>query len=202
MTWEELIDKEGRRTFIITIAPLETYEGTHHEVVGAENMVDGTSEGVFIVKELTENTCEYARAQMGDLKPSSRMPVSALEVVAMMQMGQANVLQEKLRRNGKEVDRDGVVALAEIIGDRRGVPLMEDQAPAFERCLAMLGDGGYGDEELKLSVLGWKVLESPPPDVRMLIKYNPPKNGERSVRNHNSEQCHPEHDGFWRRSIK
>ncbi|GMH53091.1 hypothetical protein TL16_g01370 [Triparma laevis f. inornata] len=181
MTWEELIDEEGRRTFIIAIAPLETYEGTHHEVVGAENMVDGTSEGVFIVKELTENTCEYARAQMGDLKLSSRMPVSALEVVAMMQMGQANVLQEKLRRNGKEVDREGVVALAEIIGDRREVPLMEDQAPAFERCLAMLGDGGYGDEEWKLSVLGWKVLESPSPDVRMLIKYNPPKNGERSV---------------------
>ncbi|GMI15877.1 hypothetical protein TrLO_g12096 [Triparma laevis f. longispina] len=34
--WEELLDKEGRRTFIIAFAPLETYKGTHHEVAGAE----------------------------------------------------------------------------------------------------------------------------------------------------------------------
>ncbi|GMH76230.1 hypothetical protein TrLO_g4036 [Triparma laevis f. longispina] len=61
--WEELIDEKGRRTFIIAIAPLETYDGTHHDVSGAEHMVEATSKAAFIIKELTENTCEYTRAQ-------------------------------------------------------------------------------------------------------------------------------------------
>ncbi|GMH65896.1 hypothetical protein TrLO_g8811 [Triparma laevis f. longispina] len=74
MTWETMIDREGRRTFIIAFAPLKTYAGTHHEVAGAENMVEGTSKGVFIIKELTENTCEWTRAQQANLKFSSSMP--------------------------------------------------------------------------------------------------------------------------------
>ncbi|GMH72306.1 hypothetical protein TrLO_g5595 [Triparma laevis f. longispina] len=81
-TWEETIGRDGRHTFIIAIAPLETYEGTHHEIVGAKNMVKATTTGVFVVKELTENTCEWTRAQQGDLKFSSAMPASVSDFVA------------------------------------------------------------------------------------------------------------------------
>ncbi|GMH55111.1 hypothetical protein TrLO_g5807 [Triparma laevis f. longispina] len=41
---------------------------------GAEKMVKATTKAVFIIKELTENTCEWTRAQQGDLKFSSAMP--------------------------------------------------------------------------------------------------------------------------------
>ncbi|GMH88065.1 hypothetical protein TL16_g11048 [Triparma laevis f. inornata] len=81
-TWEMTIDEEGRSTFIIAFAPFEIYEGMHHEVIGAEKMVEATTRGVFIVKELTENTCECTRAQQGYLKFSSAMPVSALDLIA------------------------------------------------------------------------------------------------------------------------
>ncbi|GMH79638.1 hypothetical protein TL16_g08210 [Triparma laevis f. inornata] len=57
-TWEKTIDGGSRRTFIIALAPLKTYEGTHHEVAGAEKMMEATSKGMYIIKELSENTCE------------------------------------------------------------------------------------------------------------------------------------------------
>ncbi|GMH71348.1 hypothetical protein TrLO_g3864 [Triparma laevis f. longispina] len=76
-TWEVTTDREGWSTFIIAWVPLETYEGTNHEVAGAENMVKATTIGVFIIK-LTEKSCEWTRAQQADLKFSSSMPVSAL----------------------------------------------------------------------------------------------------------------------------
>ncbi|GMH72902.1 hypothetical protein TL16_g06036 [Triparma laevis f. inornata] len=154
MTWETMIDREGRRTFIIAFAPLKTYAGTHHEVAGAENMVEGTSKGVFIIKELTENTCEWTRAQQANLKFSSSMPVSALEFLTKLQMSYANEVQKKFRRNGKEVDRERVAALAGKMIERRGKLLMEDQAAA---------------------------LESTSQDVEMSMKYLPPEKGERTV---------------------
>ncbi|GMH83939.1 hypothetical protein TrST_g13115 [Triparma strigata] len=40
---------------------------------------------------------------------------------------QVDVVEEKFRRNGKEVDREGVATLAKVIKKRRGVALMEDQ---------------------------------------------------------------------------
>ena len=79
--------------------------------------------------------------------------------------------QEKFRRNGKTVDREGVAALAGAMIGRRGVPLIEDQVGVFERCTMFLGDGEQG----------WKALKSPCPDVEMKLKYFPPKKGERTI---------------------
>ncbi|GMH95050.1 hypothetical protein TL16_g13066 [Triparma laevis f. inornata] len=87
-------------------------------------------------------------------------------------MGRASELQENFRRNGREVDRERVAALAAEMIDQRGKKLMDDQVPVFEGCEELLGDGG---EE------GWKALESSCPDVEMSMKYFPPKKGERSI---------------------
>ena len=87
-------------------------------------MVEGTSKGVFIIKELTENTCQLTRAQLGDLKFSSAMPVSVLDLIIKQQLVAANEVQEEFRRNGKEVDREGVSTLAKKMIERRGEPLM------------------------------------------------------------------------------
>lgn len=55
---------------------------------------------------------------------------------AKQELGWANELQEHFRRNGKEVDRERGVALAEIMRGRGGKPLMDDQVPVFENCKA------------------------------------------------------------------
>ncbi|GMH50779.1 hypothetical protein TL16_g00866 [Triparma laevis f. inornata] len=151
---------------------METYAGTHHEVAGAEKMVKGTTTGVHIVKELTENTCEWTRVIQADLKFSSAMPVSVLDLVAKQELAWPNKLQEKLRRNGKEVDREVAAALAGEMIEQRRKPLMADQVVVFESCEELLG---VKAEE------GWKALESTNKEVEMLMKYFPPKKGERSV---------------------
>ena len=110
LTWEKTIGREGRRTFIIAIAPLETYKGTHHEVSEADKMVKGTSTGVCIIKELTENTCEWTWAQQIDFKFS--LTANMLDFFAKQNLAWADELQEKFRRNGKEVDGERVAALA------------------------------------------------------------------------------------------
>ncbi|GMH78542.1 hypothetical protein TL16_g07843 [Triparma laevis f. inornata] len=79
---------------------------------GFQDRVGATSQGVHIIKELTEDTCEWTKAQQADLKFSSVMRVSVLDMVAKQQMGYTNEVQEKFRRNGKEVDMDRVAALA------------------------------------------------------------------------------------------
>ena len=66
-TWEKLIDKDGRETFVIAISPIEKYNGTHHKIAVDKNMVKATSRGVYVIKQVTENTCEWTRAQQFDL---------------------------------------------------------------------------------------------------------------------------------------
>ena len=170
ITWEEKVEFDGRRTYILAICPLDRYRGTHRKVDGAEKMSKATSRGVYIVKEITDNTCEWTRVQQADLKIS--LPARVMDIVVKQHLSWANQLQEKFRRNGKEVDREAVAALVEMMEQRRGVALIKDQVVAFKRCFALLG---AEDGE------GWKPLASPSPDVEMKIKYFPPKNGERSI---------------------
>ncbi|GMI02833.1 hypothetical protein TrVE_jg4749 [Triparma verrucosa] len=172
VTWEKRPNENGRHTYIISISPLEDYNGTHHEVTGAEKCVEATSRGVQVIKELTDNTCEWIRAQQADLKLSSAIPSSVIELVVMKEMASSDVCQDKYRRNGKEVDLERVADLSQVMRARRGTPLMEDQAAVFERCLSMAKDAVTGDDEdWKLKVLGWEDLDSPFPDVKMWIKY-------------------------------
>ena len=137
---------------------------TNHIAPGTEKMVAATSKGIYIVKELTDNTCEWTRIQQVDFKV--KLPKKLLHLAATQQLGWANEVQEKFRRNGKVVDQERVDALAEVMRARRGQPLVDDQQEVFDRCMELLGDGG--DD-------GWAVLESPCPDVEMWIKYIPPR---------------------------
>ena len=171
ITFEERVEADGRRTYIIAICPLEEYKGTKHEVDGAKKMHEATSRGVHIVKELTENTCEWTRVQQVDLKITA-LPATVLDITARQHLGWANEYQERFRRNWKEVDREGVAALAKVIKERRGVALLEDQIGVFERCSALLREG-VGE--------GWKVLEPISLEVEMKVKYFLPGKGGRSV---------------------
>jgi len=178
-TWVERVEADGRRTFIIAFCPLEKNEETYYNVDGAEQMYNATIVGAHIFSYVTKHTCEWTWVQQVDLKIS--LPARVMDIVAKQQLRKANDKQEKFRRNGKEVDREKVTALAEVVRERRGVPLTEDQAEVFERCSELLGEEGEEEEDWKLKALGWKDLDSPSPDVKMWMKYFPPKKGERSV---------------------
>ena len=95
MTWA-IINEGGRRTFVIAFAPLAEYGGTQHPVAGTEKMMLASSSGVHIVKEITDNTCEWTRAQRVDLNIAA-LPASMLDFLAKQQLAQSNVLQEKVR---------------------------------------------------------------------------------------------------------
>jgi hypothetical protein len=71
LTWKRLIGEDGRETFIIALSPFVEYRGeTCHEVEGAEKLHEATTKGVHIVKQLTENTCEWTHVQQADLQVS------------------------------------------------------------------------------------------------------------------------------------
>ncbi|GMI01553.1 hypothetical protein TrLO_g10206 [Triparma laevis f. longispina] len=109
ITWDELEVGGGgnsKRAFVIVISPIEEYKGTKHKVSGAEKMKAASTRGVYIIKELTWNTCEWTRAQTVDLKFSS-WPVSVLDFLSKQELSWANVVQEKFKRNEKE-DREFV----------------------------------------------------------------------------------------------
>ena len=133
-------------------------------------MHGATSRGVYIVKEITKNTCEWTWVQQIDLKIT--IHARLLDIAAGQTLGWANDYQERFRRNGKEVDQEGVAALAEVMEKRRGKPLVEDQVALFKRCEALLGEEGKE---------GWKPLESKSQEVEMKIQHFPPKQGERQV---------------------
>ncbi|GMH58464.1 hypothetical protein TrLO_g7392 [Triparma laevis f. longispina] len=112
---------------------METYEGTHHEVSGAENTGEDTNSGFHIVKDLTENTCEWTRAQQVDVNIAA-LPAAMMEFAATQHLAWANTLQEEFRRNGKEMGRERVAAVAGEIIERRGKRLIEDQVAVFASC--------------------------------------------------------------------
>ena len=70
MTWDVLTDEEyGRRTFIIAITPMEEYKGgTRHRVPGEENFKAASSRGIYKIKEVSDNTCEWTWAQQADFR--------------------------------------------------------------------------------------------------------------------------------------
>jgi len=119
-TWEQIVNETGRRVYVIAFAPLEKYQGeTHSCVDGTEHVVRGVSSGVHRIKELTDNTCEWTRVQRVDLKVKG-MPKAVAQVITKNQLGFANEIQELYRRNGKEVDREKMDALTQIMRERRG----------------------------------------------------------------------------------
>ncbi|GMH56674.1 hypothetical protein TrST_g10865 [Triparma strigata] len=172
LTFQRLTDEQGRQIFILVLAPFDEYQGeTCHQVADSEKMILGTTRGVHIIKEITENTCEWTKVQQADLKISV-LPEYLIDFLARQQLGKVNEVQEKFKRNGHEVDQEVANAFKKIMRKRRGVAPMEDQVEVFERCLTLLGEG---EEE------GWNPLDSNSKEVEMKMKYFPPQKGERSV---------------------
>lgn len=104
---------------------MDDYQGvTHHPA--PEKLIRATWRGVYVVKELTDTTCEWTWAAQVDLKVPA-MPTSMLDFLTKKELTWAGTVQEKYSRNRKKVDREKVDSLAKDMRRRRGEPLMEDQ---------------------------------------------------------------------------
>ncbi|GMH90953.1 hypothetical protein TL16_g11919 [Triparma laevis f. inornata] len=163
-TWDVTVDADGRQTFIIAISPLDKYKGTtRHKVAMDKSMVKATSRGVYVIKELTENTCEWTRAQQFDLNIAG-VPLRVANIIAKEELKKANKTQEKFRRNGKEVDRETMNALARVMEEKKNEPLMQDQVAVFERCEEFFGDVNCSE--------GWKPIDTVAyPNSKMWMQY-------------------------------
>ncbi|GMH96230.1 hypothetical protein TrST_g8697 [Triparma strigata] len=167
ITWDEIVEADGRKTYVIAISPIQEYRGTRHSIKTGK-MVCADSRGVYVIKEVTENTCEWTWVQNVNLKISV-LPANAMDFIAMQQLFWADEVHEQHRRNDREVDMEYVQGLLNDMKSSRGRPLMDDQVPLLERCKELLG------------TTEWKSLELPDPDVKMMMQYQPPKKGERSI---------------------
>ncbi|GMH95294.1 hypothetical protein TL16_g13121 [Triparma laevis f. inornata] len=176
-TWDSFVDKnDGRQVYITVSAPMTEYPGTRHKLKFPENTIFGTFRNLNIIKQLTENACEWTRALTADYKFVAIMPQSVLDFISLHEVGRSTEQYEKFRRNGREVDREKRAEVVKTIRSWKGKKLDPDQQEFFKRSTAVWGDGD-GDNE------GWKPLKATAncPDIEMSMKYFPPKKGERSV---------------------
>ena len=166
--WKRVIDRTGTVSFVFAFAPLSEYKGLKRKVHFPGKYEQGTSNGVYVITEIAPRVCSVLRVQHADL--NSSLPVPILKSFVKKQTQWATVVQEKFKRNGKEVDVEIRGVLVQRM--REGVELEEDQKKVFEELEKLFG----GEEEE-----GWGPLKSPYEGVKMEIKYKQQEKGQRSI---------------------
>ncbi|GMI44875.1 hypothetical protein TrCOL_g12708 [Triparma columacea] len=171
--WKEVKLENGQTSYMVAFVPLTEYPGGGFKGLSKEGFVLAETTGAYFLYEIAPNVCRVTRIQTVDLHFQGLQKTlidKAIDYLAMNELVEANRLQEKFRRNGKEVDAEVRGALVERI--REGVELEEDQVKVFEE-LEELFRGE--DEE------GWGPLKSPYEGVEMEIKYKQQEKGQRSI---------------------
>ena len=77
-TWEARSQTDGRNEYVIAYAPMESYTEmggkSYHKADNTGRMVKGSLRGVHIIRELTDNTCEWDHIGQYNLKVSLPKP--------------------------------------------------------------------------------------------------------------------------------
>ena len=94
-------------------------------------------------------------------------------MIARHELNFTNAVTEKFRRNEDVVDRERLNALAEKMRKSRGKDLDGDHQALLERCMETFTEENHND--------GWAKMESMHRDIRVWMRYFPPKAGMRSV---------------------
>ncbi|GMI25113.1 hypothetical protein TrCOL_g11460, partial [Triparma columacea] len=171
--WKEVILENDKTSYMSAFVPLTEYPGGGFKDLSKEGFVLAETRGVYFFNEIAPNVCRVTRIQTVDLKFSGihkTVMDNAIEYLAKNELVEANRLQKKFRRNGKEVDAEVRGALVERM--REGVELEEDQKKVFEE-LEELFDGE--DEK------GWGPLKSPYEGVKMEIMYKQQEKREKTL---------------------
>jgi hypothetical protein len=173
-TWKEIKLSSGRAAYLVGFVPLTVYPGGGFKDLSKEGFVLAETTGVYFINEIAPNVCRVTRIQTVDLKFTGLLQKAvmdkAIDYLAKNQLIEANRLQEKFRRNGKEVDAEVRGALVERM--REGVELEEDQKKVFGELEKLFG--GQGER-------GWGPLESPYEGVKMEIKYKQQEKGKKTL---------------------
>ena len=154
-SWREIDSEDGKKRFVVGIVPLDRFQGTKERFEGADKYAQGETTAISIIEEIAPNVCRWTRIQTVNVNAS--VPAKVLNFQAQKQIGQANEVLEKHRRNDKVVDKEIRDALIERI--REGVEVTEEQEDVFKDL-----DNLFGKEE------GWMDLKSPDISVKMQIK--------------------------------
>jgi len=171
--WKEAKLDNGQTAYMLGFVPLGEYYGASFTNLSKDGFVVGVTRGIYIMAEVAPNICRVTRIQTVDLKfhgIHKTVMDNAIDYLAKNQLVEANRLQEKFRRNGKEVDAEVRGALVERM--REGVELEEDQKEVFWELEELFG----GEDEK-----GWGPLKSPYEGVKMQIKYKQQEKGKKTL---------------------
>jgi hypothetical protein len=139
--WKEVKLENGLTSYMLAFVPLTEYPGGGFKDLSKKGFVLAETTGVYFFNEIAPNVCRVTRIQTVDLKFTGLLQKAvmekAIDYLAKNQLVEANRLQEKFRRNGKEVDAEVRGALVERM--REGVELEEDQKKVFGELEKLFG---------------------------------------------------------------
>jgi hypothetical protein len=171
--WKEVKLENGRTSYMLAFVPLTEYPGGGFKDLSKEGFVLAETTGAYFFYEIAPNVCRVTRIQTVDLKFSGihkTVMDNAIDYLAKSHLVEANMLQKKFRRKGKEVDAEVRGALVERM--KEGVELEDDQKKVFGEVEELFG--GYDEE-------GWGPLKSPYEGVKMQFKYKQQEKGEKTL---------------------
>ncbi|GMI47646.1 hypothetical protein TrCOL_g5426 [Triparma columacea] len=162
-SWKEVKLENGRTSYMLAFVPLTEYPERGFKDLSKEGFVLAETTGVYFFNEIAPNVCRMTRIQTVDLKFTGLLQKAvmdkAIDFLAKSQLVEANMLQEKFRRNGKEVDAEVRGVLVERMKD--SLELSVSQKKVFENL-----EEFFGSEKQ-----GWKSLQSPFEGVKMEFKH-------------------------------
>ena len=171
--WKEAKLDNGQTAYMLGFVPLREYYGASFTNLSKDGLVVGVTRGIYIMAEVAPNVCRVTRIQTVDLKFSGihkTVMDKAIDYLTKKQLDEANRLQKKFRRNGKEVDAKVRGALVERM--KEGGELEEDQKKVFGELEELFGGEREGE---------WRPLKSPYEGVEMEIKYKQQEKGKKTL---------------------
>ena len=145
-------DANGIPMFTFAFVDISSYPGEKPPGVFREekspNLVRGRSSGLYLIKELSSNVCEYTLIQSYDVGGS--VPSWIIDFKLRARLSRTDEIRTKFERNGNVVD---IEMRASFIQRVKSFKLDRDQTEIVKRCLSL--------NNLSLSSLA----ESPSPGV-------------------------------------
>ena len=185
--WKQVERSNGKRGYVVAFEPLNEFNARMLDDSQADmaiyNCKKGSTKGVYIITSLAPNVCRWTRIQSIEFNATAKSD-SLENFLINKHLVWANEMQEKFKRNSKEVDAEVQAAHVETM--KEGATLNASQKEVF----ADLEDLFRGEGKPS----GWKPINSPYSNVKMEIKYSG-RDGEKTIgqgRAQTVADCSPE----------
>jgi hypothetical protein len=185
--WKQVERSNGKRGYVVAFEPLNEFNARMLDDSQADmaiyNCKKGSTKGVYIITSLAPNVCRWTRIQSIEFNATAKSD-SLENFLINKHLVWANEMQEKFKRNSKEVDAEVQAAHVETM--KEGATLNASQKEVF----ADLEDLFRGEGKPS----GWKPINSPYSNVKMEIMYSG-RDGEKTIgqgRAQTVADCSPE----------